>query len=327
MALKHIGRGPKDKVTEAIASGVIESGDLVLTSGENADELLIIERDNTPVPVTSRTQNDIQVVGVNLSDAVTDGQTIPAGTSVEDFIKKLVQKKIPATYTAPTISLANNGGQAPAVVEVGSAINVNVKSTLTINDGGAIEKHAILVNDVESATGTDAELVYNESIVIEDGDIVIKSAVNYAAGAIKNDNFGNESPEGAIASGSINSEEFVITGARKAFYGAASGELPTIDSAYIRALANSKLDPKAGDIIRVSMAIGDRHLIVSLPSSRTLSQVTYLNLGDTGMLQKFTSSTVSVEGASEGNADSNNVYVFTMAAPAEAAMDFELKLA
>ena len=46
------------------------------------------------------------------------------------------------------------------------------------------------------------------------------------------------------------------------------------------------------------------------------------------MLEKFTTSTVAVNGAGDGvAADNSNVYVYSMAAPAAAAMNFEFLLA
>lgn len=325
----NIGRGPKAEIAQAIADGKIKAGDFVVTNDEKGNELVVIERDNSQLVVKSRTQNDIQVMGVNLSDGVSNGKTIPAGTDLEDFIKQLVQKRIAATYTQPSVKIANNGGQAAATVEAGTSVNISVKSTFTAGNAGAITKHAITRGGTEVATGTEAELTHSETFVIPDGATTLKSTVTYAEGAIKNDNFGDASPNGHIAAGSKSSSNYTITGARQAFYGAVgAGALPTIDSAMIRGLANKKLNPAAGEALTVTIAEGQQHLVVSLPSTRTLKQVTYVDLGDKGMLEKFTTSTVAVAGASADVAtDNSNVYVYSMAAPAAAAMNFELLLA
>lgn len=329
MPLDHIGRGPKAKIAETVTAGTLVAGDLVVTNGEKGNELILIERDNSQVVIKSRTQNDIQVMGVNLSDGVSDGKTIAAGTDLEDFIKQLVQKRIAATYKAPTLTLANNGGQAATVVEAGTSVNINVRSTFTANDAGAITSHVIKFGSEEVASGTEASLTYSDTAVVADGANTLKSTVEYAEGAIKNDNFGDASPNGHITAGSKTSSAYTITGARQAFYGTVTGSLPeTIDSAYIRALTGKKLNPVAGATISVTIAEGEQHLVVSLPSTRTLKQVTYVDLGDKGMLEKFTQSTVAVAGASADVAtDNSNVYVYSMAAPAAAAMNFELLLA
>lgn len=330
MPLKNVGRGPKAQIAQAIADGKLLAGDIVVTNDANAgEELILIERDNSQVVVKSRTQADIEVMGVNLSDGVANGKVIPAGTDLEAFIKQLVQKRIAATYTQPSVKIANNGGQAAEVVETGTSVNINVKSTFTAGDAGAITKHAITRGGTEVATGTGATLEHSETYVVTDGATTLKSTVTYAEGAIKNDNFGDASPNGHIAAGSKSSSNYTITGARKAFYGAiGAGALPTVDSALIRGLANSKLNPASGEALTVTIAEGQQHLVVSLPSTKTLKQVTYLDLGDKTMLEKFTTSTVAVAGASdEVSADNSNVYTYSMAAPAAAAMNFELLLA
>ena len=329
MILDKLGRGPKSEIAAAIESGKLDTGDLIVTTGDNGNELILIERDNSLVPITSRTQNDIEVMGVNLSDGVANGKTIPAGTDLEAFIKQLVQKRIAATYTAPSIKIENNGGQKAEVVETGTSVDIKVKSTFTVADAGAITSHVITRGSTEVATGTEATLTHEETYVVPDGATTLKSTVKYAEGAIKNDNFGDASPNGHIAAGSKTSSNYTITGARQAFYAAVdAGALPTIDSDYIRGLSGKKLNPAAGNTITVTIAEGQQHLVVSLPSTRTLKQVTYVDLGDKGMLEKFTQSSVSVAGASaDVSADNSNVYVYSMAAPAAAAMNFELLLA
>ena len=327
MALENIGRGPKAQIAQAITDAKIKSGDIVVTTDGN--ELVLIERDNSQVVVKSRTQEAIEILGVNLSTEIADGKTIPAGTDLEEFIRKLVQKRIPASYTAPTVSIANNGGQAAVTVEAGSVVTVDVKSTFTQNDAGAVTAHVIKLGDVEVATGTGSTLEHEQELTVAEGSNTFKSTVTYAEGAVKNDNFGDASPDGHIAAGSKSSSNFTITGARKAFYGTVgAGSLPTVDSAFIRGLAGEKLNPTAGSTINVTINEGDQHLVVSLPSSRTLKQVTYLDLGDKTMLEKFTKSTVAVAGASDGVAsDNSNVYVYSMASAAQAPMNFELLLA
>lgn len=328
MALDHIGRGPKAAISQAVTDGKLVAGDFVVTNDEKGNELVLIERDNSQLVIKSRTQADIEVMGVNLSDGVSNGKVIPAGTDIDAFVKMLVQKRIAATYKAPTIAIANNGGQAAATVETGSTVSVNVKSTFTKNDAGAITSHVIKLNGTEAASGTDAVLTHAQELVVADGANTFVSTVVYAEGVVKNDNFGDASPNGHIAAGSKTSSNYIITGARKAFFGTATGVLPTLDSAYIRGLGNEKLAPAAGDALTLTVAEGQQHIIVAVPSTRTVKQITYVDLGDKGMLEKFTKSTVAVAGASADVAtDSANVYVYSMAAPAAAAMNFEFLLA
>lgn len=325
MPLDHVGRGPKAAIAQAITDKKLTAGDIVVTNDEKGNELVLIERDNSQVIIKSRTQNDIEVLGVNLSTEVADGKTLPAGMDLEEFVKKLVQKRIAASYKQPTVAIANNGGQAATVVEAGSTVSVKLRSTFTAGDAGAITSHVIKRGATSIATGTGATLDGTESLVVPDGASTYVSTVAYAEGAIKNDNFGDASPNGHIAAGSKNSTNYVITGARKAFYGTGKGATPSLTSAYIRGLAGSKLNPTAGSTISVTIPEGDQFIVISLPSTRTLKQVTYVDLGDKGMLEKFTKSTVAVAGAGGAGvaANNSNTYVYAMAAPAAAAMNFE----
>ena len=327
----NIARGPKDQINTAIAAGKIAEGSFVVTNDNEAgkgNELVIVERDKTPVLITSRTQEPISVMGVNLSSEVADGKTLPAGMSLDDFVKLLVQKRIATTYTAPTIAIANNGGQAAATVEAGTSVTMKLKSTFTQKDAGAVTSHDIYHGSDSIANSTDAVLTAEETFVVPDGTTTFKSTVNYSDGAVKNDNFGDASPTGKITAGSKTSSNYNVIGARKAFYGALTALPATMDSDAIRGLANNKLAPAAKDVLTVQIAEGQQHLVVALPAGRTLSQVTYVDLGDKGMLSKFTSSTVAVAGASaDVDTNNNTVYVYSMASPAAAAMNFELLLA
>lgn len=327
----NIARGPKDQIETAIAEGKIPSGAFVITNDnedEKGNELVVVERDNTPVVITARTQESINVLGVNLSSEVADGKTLPAGMSLDDFVKLLVQKRIPASYAAPTIAIANNGGQAATTVEAGTSVSIKLKSTFTQKDAGAVTSHVIKRGETEIATGTEAVLTAEETYVVPDGTTTFTSTAAYAEGAVKNDNFGDASPSGHIEAGSKTSSNYNVVGARKAFYGALVTLPETVDSAAIRGLAHNKLAPVANDVLTVQIAEGQQHLIVSLPAGRTLKQVTYVDLGDKGMLSKFTSSTVAVEGASaDAGTNNNTVYVYSMSSPAQAAMNFELLLA
>ena len=83
------------------------------------------------------------------------GDTIAEGTSIETVIKKLLAKQIPPTYTAPTVSIVNNGGSSAGSYEIGTTISPKMKATYTQNDGGDLTEIKILAN---VATGTASPL-------------------------------------------------------------------------------------------------------------------------------------------------------------------------
>ena len=322
----NIGRGPKDAIAAAVEAGQLKAQDIVVTTGANPGELVLIERGGEQVVVTSRTQEDIEVMGVNLSDGVANGKVIPAGTDLEEFIKQLVQKSIAATYTQPSVKIANNGGQAATTVEAGSTVSVKLTSTFTKGDAGDITSHVITKDGTTVAESTESTVNHQEELTVADGNNVFKSTVSYNEGAIKNDNFGDASPSGHVTAGSKSSSNYIIVGARKAFYGAVAS-LPELTSENIRALEGSTLAPVANGTFNVTIAEGEQHVIVALPEGRTLSQVTYVDLGDKGMLSKFTSENVMVMSAAAADGMNYMVYTYSMASPAAAAMNFEFLMA
>ena len=70
---------------------------------------------------------------------------------------------------------------------------------------------------------------------------------------IKNDNLGNQSPNGHILAGTVASSGYLITGQRNAFWGSGVGKLETPTSDGIRKLANKRLNVTSGT--KISMKV------------------------------------------------------------------------
>ena len=222
MALDHIGRGPKNKIEEAVTNGQLGAGDIVVTTGEKAGELILLERDNSQVVIKTRTQADIAVKGVNLSDSVADGKVIPAGTDIDEFITKLVQKRVAPTYVAPTLTLEKDKMSAipnGIVVNQGEYTFVSIKSTFTQNDAGNIVSHEIYDASTNAvvASSQEATCTYEGGSQPEAGEYKYYSKVTFEDGSVKNDNFGEENTTGQILAGSVKSNEFGFTAAYKAY--------------------------------------------------------------------------------------------------------------
>lgn len=90
MAMKSkVGYGKKGDLAGAIESGKIDSGDIVITS--DTQEMAFIDSSNTPIYTKARTQEEIKVNGVT-GLGIANNSTIPAGKSLDEIIKMLVQK-------------------------------------------------------------------------------------------------------------------------------------------------------------------------------------------------------------------------------------------
>lgn len=318
--------GSKDNIESAKSTGAINEHDILFL---NNREIGWIAKDGTTVMSTSRTQEPISVNGVT-GLGIANNATIPAGTSFDELVKMLVQKAIPATYTKPTLALANNSGQASGNVEAGSSITPKLKATFTKNDAGALTNIVIKKGTAEVATGTTSPLTYTgEAITIGDESITFTATATYGDAPVKNNNLGQESKENWFAGDSVSSSAYTITGKRNLFYGTGVGAVPTVNSAFVRGLVNTKLAPAVNTSFTINVAIGQQYIAFAYPADlRDVNNVTYVEANDSGMASSFTKTTVNVADArgGENGLKGYKVYTYAMAVPAAAAMTFTVKI-
>ena len=319
--------GKKANLEAAKTAGKIDAYDVVFLGDTN--EIGWISKDGETVISTVRTQKEITVNGAT-ELGVADGGKIPAGKTLDEVVQMLVQKSVPAKYEAPTIQLANNGGQAAGDVEAGTSVSAKLQATFTKKDAGNLTKLAILLGTTEVGSGTGVTYAYTgDPVAIGDEVMNFKAQATYEAGQVKADNLGNESPDGKIEAGTIASDLYTIAGRRKAFYGAGTTAAPVITSELVRGLDGSQLNPQPKQEITVTVPKGSQYVLFALPSERTISQISYDDMGDRSMLTAFTKSTVKVadaRGGANGLKD-YNCYLYTMKVPSAVAMTFTFVIA
>lgn len=318
--------GSKENIEAAKASGAIDSFDVLhLTNGEMA----WLDKDNNVVMNTPRTQTDIVVNGVT-GLGIGNGETISAGMSMDELVRMLVQKAVPATYTKPTVSISNNGGQASGNVEAGTTITPKLKATFTKNDAGDLTNLSIKKGSDAVVEGTSTPQVYDgEDIVIGDETITFSASASYGDAPVKNNNLGQESKENWFAAGTVDSTSYSITGKRNMFYGTGIGELPAVNSEFVRGLVNTKLAPAQSTNVTINVAVGQQYIAFAYPATlRDVNNVTYVEANDSGMASSFTKHTVDVADArgGENGLMSYKVYTYKMAVPAAAGMTFKVTI-
>ena len=328
--------GKEENIAQAITDGKINGSDFVVTS--DTDNLIYVnkeqvgEEEKLVQHILGNNAKTKQALTVNLGDGGALGgfstnDEIGVGTSLDDIIKKLLVKRIPATYTKPTVSIACPKAGS---YEVGTSVAVGVTGTFTQKDGGAVTKMQVIKNGTTPAAleTTTSLIEYTETLSVPDGNTTYKVTAEYAQGAIKQDNLGEDSPTGRIEAGSVTSSNVTITGFRKAFYGAGLGD-PAIATSYnIRALGHSANAVKKGSTFSISVPEGQQFAVFAYPKSiGEVAQVMYVETNDTGASSKFTRSEVNVCGATaEQNAIAYYVYSYKMAVPASANMTFKVTL-
>lgn len=318
--------GSKANIDTAKANGTIDSHDILFL---DTQEIGWIAKDGSTVMATPRTQDAITVNGVT-GLGIANGATISAGTSFDEFVKMVVQKAIPASYTKPTLALANNGGQASGNVEAGTTISPKLKATFTKNDAGALTSIAIKKGSTEVATGTESPLTYaGEDIVIGDETITFSATAAYGDAPVKQNNLGQDSTENWFAGSTVSSSNYSITGKRNLFYGTGVGAVPTVTSSMVRDLVNKKLAPAAGTSFNINVAVGQQYIAFAYPADlRDVNNVTYVEANDSGMASSFTKTTIDVADArgGENGLKSYKVYTYAMAVPAAAGMTFKVTI-
>ena len=327
--------GKEANIVRAIAEGKINGSDFIVTS--DTDNIIYVNKEQVGeeeklVQHILGSAKTKQPLTVNLGDSGALGgfstnDEISAGTSLDDIIKKLLVKRIPATYTRPTVSIICPKAGS---YEVGTNVEVGVTGTFKQNDGGAVTKMQVIKNGatpaaLESAT---SPITYAETLSVPDGNTTYKVIAEYAQGAIKKDNLGDDSPAGRIEAGSVTSSTSTITGFRKAFYGAGLGDPAIATSDDIRALGYSVNAVKKGTTFSISVPEGQQFAVFAYPKSiGEVAQVMYVETSDTGASSKFTRSEVNVCGATaEQDAIAYYVYSYKMAVPARANMTFKVTL-
>lgn len=318
--------GAKENIETAKAAGTIDAYDVLhLSNGEMG----WIDADGNTVINTPRTQKAITVNGVT-GLGIGNGETIAAGKSIDEIVKMLVQKAVPATYTKPSLSLVNNGGTASGNVEAGTSVTPKLKATFTKNDAGDLTAISISKGGTAVAEGTASPLTYEgEAIVVGDETITFSASASYGAAPVKNNNLGQESTENWFDAGTVSSSNYSIAGKRNLFYGTGVGDIPEMSSEVVRSLTNKKLAPAANTSFNINVEVGQQYIVIAYPATlRDINNVTYVEANDSGMASSFTKTLVDVADARGDNNGlmSYKVYTYAMAVPAAAGMTFKITI-
>lgn len=310
--------GDKANISQAITDQTVDAYDEVFF--EDTGEMGWITGEGQLQMHTPRTQEKITVMGNSNIGALKPGDEIPAGTSIDEFIKKLTQVQVPPTYKQPTVALTNNGGTGAGSYEVGTTINPTVRATFTQNDAGALTKIAVLKGGSEVSDGgtTNPYNYTGDGFVLGDETVTFTAQATYEEGAIKDDNLGQPYPTGHITAGTKTSSGYSYVGQRKSFWQGLTTDVPgEITSDWVRALTGSELNIKTGAKTVVFPA-GTKSIAIALPQGRTVSSIRYDENNDNSFLDNFTQKTVQVadaRGESNGLKD-YTVYTYQAATPA-----------
>jgi hypothetical protein len=313
--------GSKDGIDNQITANRIDAGDVILTS--DTDELIFINPESEKRIIKSKTQQAHTLNGTDLG-ALKDGAVIEAGTDIDELLRLITTKVIPATYEEPTVKIVVGGDVEH---EIGSSVSAKLHSQFIQNDAGALTAHNILKNGEIIYEGQTASLIESlDNFIITEEAVSFESQASYGAGEIKNNNLNEASPEGAIAAGVVTSKPIVFKGYRNLFYGTGIGELPELNSENIRAL-KPQLNPVNGIDFSVSIEEGEQYVIFAYPSTlEDVKQITYVQMNDTEMASSFTKTLVQVEGADGYQPIEYKVYTYKTDIPVISKVTFKVEI-
>ena len=201
-------------------------------------------------------EDDVTAIGVSIG-SVNDGDTLLKGMSFTDFAKKILQKRIAPTYTAPSVSLKTN---AKSVLERGTSATIVITPTFTQNDAGAVTGYELFRDGVSIYTDTSCSSYTDTISTLSGTSIQYTCKVTYADGAIKNDNMGDPDTTGQILAGSITGTASKINIALKYYYGnSATNTISSLSS--FTGVLDTKKD------WNLSYTANDEYLILAYDSS------------------------------------------------------------
>ena len=320
--------GASTGIQGKIDDGTINESDIVITS--DTDEIVYIDETKTQKPLgssKSKQEWEVQLGSGGTVGGLKTGDTIPEGTTMDELIKLLTQKSVPASYTQPGVTCRVSTGTAAGSYEVGTAINTTIQGTFTKNDAGELTTIEILKNGVSiQSQATSPITTEAQTFTLGEETVSFTAKATYADGPVKNDNLGQPSPDGQIKAGSKTSSAVSFTGKRNLFYGTGVGAAPEASSEIVRGLANKKLGPANGTSFNINVAVGQQYVIIAYPATlRDLTKCFYVEQ-NTDLAANFEKSNISVQGANGAAGADYKVYVYEMAIPAAAGMTLQVQI-
>ena len=320
--------GASSGIQGKIDDGTINESDIVITS--DTDEIVYIDETKTQKPLgssKSKQEWEVQLGSGGTVGGLKTGDTIPEGTTMDELIKLLTQKSVPASYTQPGVTCRVSTGTAAGSYEVGTEINTTLQGTFTQNDAGALTTIEILKNGVSILSQATSPITTEaQTFTLGEETVSFTAKATYADGAIKNDNLDQPSPDGQIKAGSKTSSAVSFTGKRNLFYGTGVGTAPTVTSELVRGLSNKQLGPSNGTSFNINVAAGQQYVVIAYPATlRKITKCFYVEQ-NTDLAENFTEQTISVQGANGAAGADYRVLVYQMAVPAAAGMTLQVQI-
>lgn len=233
---------------------------------ENPLDLITKEYYDENIPDLTTTKDITSDV---VEGGIKEGDVIPAGTTLDQFIEKFINKTYYPTFTAPSFTMSNNEGTR----EIGEVINVTLNVNfnrgainLATSNGVNVKQNdragAAIEYTINGVTSTSNTLIVNNYKVASANNFT--SSVSYGIGPQPKDSKGNDY-QTPLSAGLLGTNTN-FSGYYKRFYG------PNDGTKGARDLPNNALD-NAGTTFNLSTGTTYRIFDLYIPSNRTLTEV------------------------------------------------------
>ena len=230
------------------------------------------------------------VVATTTVGAINAGETVPAGTNIQELTELLLNKTFYPTFVNPTFGLTNNAG----LREVGSSFSVTL--TFNFNRGQILGKldngiwNPTMLQDyragiatsylLNGVSGSNNSTAFNVTTIL--GTNTLNGSVTYGAGAqpkdSKNNDFDNPFPAGTSP---IQSTSF--EGIYPYFY--YKSLFPITPAIMQSAIANgqaTKVVASSTGTITIPFVANGEYIAVAYPATSTTKTIWYVNALDNG---------------------------------------------
>ena len=265
--------------------------------------------------------------------AISAGDVVTAGSTLDQVLTQLLIQTFYPSLVAPGAQLTVS---SPLVVEAGATSDLDLTATFdrgqilgdmsgsvwdpaAVQDFRAGAETAIRIDGVVAAGGT--RTLTAQQIV--DGTNTFNAEIDYDIGPQPLDSTGANYDAPLAAGTALTSID--IEGQRNRWHGTPA-TLPT-DSAGVRGLSESALNPQSGGNFSISIPIGAVNVVFAYPETLgEVSSVKYVEGLNAEVKGIFTESVISVEGANGYTAINYRVYTYTPAAPFSATATYNVTI-
>ena len=215
-----------------------------------------------------------------------DGDTVPAFPTIQEQIRDLGQQVTQPSWVNPTGGISSN--VTPSLLyEIGQVLTMNLTTSYTANDGGAVTSQTIEKDD--TSIGTSSPL-NNYALTVSAITQKIDATLNYAAGTGTKDTTPPTTPvPNPIGASSIDTNDLNYRGIHPVFIVVTDTD-PTVNQALLDTatqVQNGNFQISSTGTVTVNFATGPnpKYLTIFYPASSTTKTtwfVTSLNNGAIG---------------------------------------------